>query len=825
MTTQIKRRRGTTTQHASFTGAEGELTIDTTKDTVVVHDGTTSGGHPLAKESAITGKVDKAGDTMTGDLALSGADVTFGDNDKAIFGAGSDLQIYHDGASSIIADAGSGNLQIRANDFQLLNAAGSQNIIRGYDATGAVGLHYGGSEKLATTSTGIDVTGNVTMATGGSIVAGGVNDLVLNAGESGTPDIYLQSGSSTKVKIEGSNGNVGIGTNSPDLVGSTTALTINHSGGNGQLSLMGNGTVYGRIFADNATGDLKMGNPTSNDVMFYTANLERMRITSAGSVGIGTSSVASGTLNVVQGTSSALTVLSQSSATGDGTTSNTAIRSTNLTGSGWANTRYDAYTHTWGIGGSASANSAMTLDSSGNVGIGLSSGISSKLHVNTEMSVGADGDNRGIVGYTPNRFYIGTRQGGVNYFNTVSVSAGSVGIGTSSPTNTSGLEIQTSSTTAGLWVQTGGTTSSYNIAEFRTGSNLDALKIRGDGSSIFKGNVGIGTSSPRVALDVDGEVAIAYNANYGIRFYNQPNNNWSSIGNTHTSSGANLVFKDASGEAFRLDGSGNLLVGTTVLTDINSSGTGNEGAFIQSYGHLGIAVSNDKTATFNRKTSDGDILEFRKNGSTVGSIGSRAGVVSYIALDPRSGGAGLTGGQALIYPSNNTGGITDGATDLGGSGGRFKDLYISGGVFLGGTGSANKLDDVETGTWTPNVIGASSAGTTTYSASGAYGGYTKIGNLVTLTFYVSWTAMTGSGNLRITGMPFALAGNTSNDVSAGNCMTSDLNIPNGTNNLTLVGTNGDTYLRIFSSIDAGGLQQVQCDAGGATVWGQFTYRT
>ncbi len=79
MTTQIKRRRGTTTQHASFTGAEGELTIDTTKDTVVVHDGTTSGGHPLAKESAITGKVDKAGDTMTGDLALSGADVTFGD--------------------------------------------------------------------------------------------------------------------------------------------------------------------------------------------------------------------------------------------------------------------------------------------------------------------------------------------------------------------------------------------------------------------------------------------------------------------------------------------------------------------------------------------------------------------------------------------------------------------------------------------------------------------------------------------------------------------------------------------------------------------------
>ena len=46
MTTQIKRRRGTTTEHSTFTGAEGELTIDTTKDTVVVHDGSTAGGHP-----------------------------------------------------------------------------------------------------------------------------------------------------------------------------------------------------------------------------------------------------------------------------------------------------------------------------------------------------------------------------------------------------------------------------------------------------------------------------------------------------------------------------------------------------------------------------------------------------------------------------------------------------------------------------------------------------------------------------------------------------------------------------------------------------------
>jgi hypothetical protein len=49
--TQIQRRRGTTTEHATFTGALGELTVDTTKDTVVVHDGSTAGGFPLAREN------------------------------------------------------------------------------------------------------------------------------------------------------------------------------------------------------------------------------------------------------------------------------------------------------------------------------------------------------------------------------------------------------------------------------------------------------------------------------------------------------------------------------------------------------------------------------------------------------------------------------------------------------------------------------------------------------------------------------------------------------------------------------------------------------
>jgi hypothetical protein len=47
----IQLRRGTTAQHASFTGLVGEITVDTDKDTIVVHDGSTAGGIPLAKAS------------------------------------------------------------------------------------------------------------------------------------------------------------------------------------------------------------------------------------------------------------------------------------------------------------------------------------------------------------------------------------------------------------------------------------------------------------------------------------------------------------------------------------------------------------------------------------------------------------------------------------------------------------------------------------------------------------------------------------------------------------------------------------------------------
>ena len=76
MATQIQFRRGTTAEHSTFTGVVGEVTVDTDKDTAVVHDGSTAGGIPLAKESALTAKANLSGATFTGTVTFDNATVS-----------------------------------------------------------------------------------------------------------------------------------------------------------------------------------------------------------------------------------------------------------------------------------------------------------------------------------------------------------------------------------------------------------------------------------------------------------------------------------------------------------------------------------------------------------------------------------------------------------------------------------------------------------------------------------------------------------------------------------------------------------------------------
>lgn len=103
----------------------------------------------------------KAGGAITGN-------VTWGDSNKAIFGAGSDLQIYSDGNNSFIKESGSGQFYIQATNLRLKSADGENFMAM--DVNGAVTAYYDNAVKLATTSTGVAVTGNV--APTGSIALG-----------------------------------------------------------------------------------------------------------------------------------------------------------------------------------------------------------------------------------------------------------------------------------------------------------------------------------------------------------------------------------------------------------------------------------------------------------------------------------------------------------------------------------------------------------------------------------------------------------------------------------------------------------------------------
>ena len=88
-------------------------------------------------------------------------DVNFGDNNKAIFGAGSDLQIYHSGSNSFIDDAGTGDLYLRGSGAVRIGGYTSETAAV-FNHNGSVELKYDNATKFATTSTGVDVTGTVT---------------------------------------------------------------------------------------------------------------------------------------------------------------------------------------------------------------------------------------------------------------------------------------------------------------------------------------------------------------------------------------------------------------------------------------------------------------------------------------------------------------------------------------------------------------------------------------------------------------------------------------------------------------------------------------
>jgi hypothetical protein len=253
------------------------------------------------------------------------------------------------------------------------------------------------------------------------------------------------------------------------------------------------------------------------------------------------------------------------------------------------------------------------------------------------------------------------------------------------------------------------------------------------------GNVGIGETAPDTSLHVTTpsgtktELNLSQTAVTNFRL------------SIPASTDALTFVYGSSAERMRIDSSGNLLVGTTsTIPFLLSSGTG---AGITSAGTV-MAGATAEAGLFNRIGSDGSIVNFYRAGAIVGSIGSNSG---YLYVGGTAGDdAFLSFGADGVRPATSAGAARDAAIDLGGSTNRFKDLYLSGGVYLGGTVAANKLDDYEEGTWTPALNMTS--GSVSYASQ--LGQYTKIGNQVTL---IGWIYLSGvsspSGALNIT-VPF-----------------------------------------------------------------------
>mgnify|MGYP002622215591 FL=1 len=207
-------------------------------------------------------------------------------------------------------------------------------------------------------------------------------------------------------------------------------------------------------------------------------------------------------------------------------------------------------------------------------------------------------------------------------------------------------------------------------------------------------------------------------------------------------------------EVARIDSGGNLLVGTTSTNIVASSISTDEGFVYVNGSALTAARNAGQVADFNRITNNGEIIRLRKDGTTVGSIGTGA-TGGTLFLDGSASGVGLQLGASNIYP-RDAGSLSDGGVDLGQTNYRFKDLYLSGGIYLGGTGSANKLDDYEEGTFTPVLkFNDSDAGVTYANRDGLY---TKVGRLVTCIIRMGLSNNgTGTGNAVIHGLPFTVS--------------------------------------------------------------------
>jgi hypothetical protein len=522
----------------------------------------------------------------------------------------------------------------------------------------------------------------------------------------------------------------------------------------------------------------------------------------------------------------------------------------------------------------ATPSNTLYLDSTGNVGIGTSSPTRT-LEIASGDTVAqrwsnSSANNYVEMGTTGGSVRFGTSSGnftvltgGDSSFAGEAValevkSSGRVGIGTSTPTSQltvgSGGSANPASTVAfhnsaadeyrlkltsaafnadGKWLGLGfGYSDNYMkaaiIAEAKDSNARTNLHFCLDGNAnnnnaaladskmtiTYGGNVGIGTSSPiytsatRTTTTINGTASA--NLSFGVNGTGYGNIYADSasfeLGSTTNSNPVKFIIGGT--ERMRIDASGNLLVGKT-STSISSTGIE-----AKADGQLWATRDGNPVLSLNRKTSDGSMAVFYKDGTTVGSIST---VGSYLGIANGDTGLLFRAPYDDILPYTSTGNTAvDAAIDIGDGGYRFKDLYLSGGVVFGTTGgsvSSKTLDDYEEGTFT-----ITNAGDATGTLDANYTShYIKVGNLVTVTIAFN-PATNFTGNV-VDGLPYIV-----NTPNLGSSYSYASNVLGDISNTATAGVAHGLYrIYFFQNQNLGASLSPQASAGVYRV--TFSYKT
>jgi hypothetical protein len=218
---------------------------------------------------------------------------------------------------------------------------------------------------------------------------------------------------------------------------------------------------------------------------------------------------------------------------------------------------------------------------------------------------------------------------------------------------------------------------------------------------------------------------------------------------------------------------------------------------------------NDGTGTPLRTSFDYCNLNFTELYTAVGPSGNNIVVPGTATI---TGNLTVDTNTVIVDAANNI--IGFGVTPSVGRG----VIQLSAGVGFPATqvasSDANTLDDYEEGTWTPTIIGSTTAGSATYSTQA--GNYTKIGRLVTVQMYIGWTGHTGTGDMSISGLPFTSI-NTISVASAAIGLSDSISLTAGNILAGYVVPNATEVLFKQFPTGGGGSSNVPVDAAGSVM--------